>query len=322
MILLGMNGSLCVFKSQMQRTKTGRREFRWGCAAILLGICLCLGQSPSALGDEPSESENQIRTAVKSYVDAFNRHDPKETAAHWTPTGEFVLPSGDKLVGRDKIAEEFTAYFAEAKDVRVEIAEPTIEFLSPNVAVETGSATVIRPDQEPHSSEYVAIHTLTPEGWKMDSVRETEAAEPSPQNENLQELEWMVGRWVDSSEEATVETVCRWTKNHSFLTRSFKVFVEGRADAEGTQIIGWDPRLQLIRSWSFTAEGGFGVGAWSREGDRWTIQTAIVDPEGKQGAFSVVMEKLDENSFQLSTTGRELDGELMPNIDPVTVVRQ
>jgi hypothetical protein len=156
----------------------------------------------------------------------------------------------------------------------------------------------------------------------MDSVREAETAEPTPQNEKLQELDWMVGTWVDASDDATVETVCRWTKNHSFLTRSFKVFVEGRVDAEGTQVIGWDPRNETIRSWSFGAEGGFGVGAWSREGDRWTIRTMTVLPDGRQGSFSVVIDKLDENSFEFSTVGREIDGELMPNIDPVIVVRK
>ncbi len=153
----------------------------------------------------------------------------------------------------------------------VEVAEPSIDFLSPNVAVETGSAVVVQPEQEAVSSEYVAIHMRTPDGWKMDSVRETEAAESTSPNDKLQELDWMVGSWIDESEGTSIQTTCRWTKNHSFLTRSFKVYVEGRVDAAGTQVVGWDPVNETIRSWSFTSDGGFGVGAWSREGDRWSF---------------------------------------------------
>ena len=290
----------------------------------ILSISSWLIFSSVSLADEPSADELAIRQAIQSYSDAFNRHDAGAVAEHWSPTGEFVLPSGSSLRGREEIAKEFTAYFAETPDVRVEVAEPSIEFLSPNVAVETGSAVVLFPDQEPVSSEYVAIHMKTPQGWKMDSVREVEAAESSPHNEHLQELDWMIGSWVDESESSDirVDTVCRWTKNHSFMTRSFKVFVEGRADAEGTQVIGWDPRNETIRSWGFTSEGGFGVGAWSRDGNRWSVSTINVMPDGRKGSFTAIFEKLDDNSFEFSTVGREIEGELMPNIDPVVVVRK
>ena len=290
---------------------------------VCLSCWLVFG-SHLSVADEPSPDELAIRKAIQSYTDAFNRHDAQAVSEHWSPTGEFVMPSGSILKGREQIAEDFTAYFAETPQVRVEVAEPALEFLSPNVAVETGSAVVMLPDEEPVSSEYVAIHMRTPEGWKMDSVREVEAAESTAQNEHLQELEWMIGSWVDESEsqDIRIETVCRWTKNHSFMTRNFKVLVEGRANAEGSQVIGWDPRNETIRSWGFTSEGGFGVGAWSRDGDRWSVRTMNVLPDGRQGSFTAIFEKLDDNSFEFSTVGREIEGELMPNIEPVTVVRQ
>ncbi|HEY6563061.1 MAG TPA: nuclear transport factor 2 family protein [Pirellulaceae bacterium] len=285
---------------------------------------LVAGISGGVVADEPTPDGRAIQTAIQSYTEAFNRHDAQALADHWTANGEFVMPSGVTLIGRDKIAKEFQAYFAEAPEVRMELAEPSIDFLSPNVAMESGSATVLQPNQDPATTEYVAIHTRTSSGWKMDSVRETDAAEPTSIGKELQQLEWMVGSWVDTSEEegVTVETTCRWTKNHSFLTRSYKVFVEGRADAEGTQVIAWDPRNETIRSWLFDVDGGFGVGAWSQDGDTWNIRTLTVLPDGRQGSFTVILEKVDDNSFQLSTIGREIDGEVMPNIEPVTVVRK
>jgi uncharacterized protein (TIGR02246 family) len=285
-------------------------------------LLLLVGIAPVVRAEEPSADELAIRKTIQSYADAFNRHDAEAVAAHWTSTGEFALPSGRILVGRPQILEEFTAYFHDAKDVRVEVAKPSIEFLSPNVAVETGAATVVQSQQEPVHSEYVAIHTRTAEGWKMDSVRELESSAEMAPHEQLNELNRMVGKWVDASDDASIETTCRWTKNHSFLTRSFKVYVEGRVDATGTQVVGWDPQRKTIRSWSFSSDGAFGVGAWSREGDRWSVATSTVLPDGRQGTFTAIFDKLDDNTFELSTVGRELDGELMPNIDPVKVVRQ
>ncbi len=82
----------------------------------LSGLLLAIAQGVFA--EEPSADELAIRKAVQSYTDAFNRHDAQAVAAHWTNTGEFVLPSGTTLKGRAQIAEEFTAYFAEAQNVK------------------------------------------------------------------------------------------------------------------------------------------------------------------------------------------------------------
>lgn len=285
--------------------------------------CLCVGLAHGVAAQElRSVDEKAIRQAVQSYTDAYNRHDANALADHWTSTGEFVMPTGQALQGREQIAKEFAAYFAEDKSLRLEIAGAAIDFLSPNVAVDTGSAVVISADQEPVQSEFVAVHVRTPEGWKLDSVRETESAETTIQNEKLQELDWMIGSWLDESEAASIQTHCHWTKNRSFLVRTFKVYVEGRVDAAGTQVVGWDPRHQTIRSWSFTSDGGFGAGAWSREGNRWMVRTTNVDPEGRRGSFTAIFDKVDDNTFEFSTVGREVDGQLMPNIDPVRIVRQ
>ena len=75
--------------------------------------------------------------------------------------------------------------------------------------------------------------------------------------EALDQLDWMIGTWTDGDENTTVRTVCEWAKNHTFITRSFKAFVDGKIDLEGTQVIGWDPAAGRIRSWVFDSDGGF-----------------------------------------------------------------
>ena len=61
------------------------------------------------------------------------------------------------------------------------------------------------------------------------------------QTSALDELAWMVGKWVDEGEDATITTDCSWTHNGKFLSRSFQVRSSGEVTLEGTQVIGWDP---------------------------------------------------------------------------------
>lgn len=59
--------------------------------------------------------------------------------------------------------------------------------------------------------------------------------------EQLRELEWLIGRWLDQDDKATVATECNGTKNNNFITRSFTIQVRDRIDMAGMQIIGADP---------------------------------------------------------------------------------
>ncbi len=291
---------------------------------LLLFTVALRAQEPAAEPDapKPNPEKAKIQKAIDSYVDSFNKADPKAVAAHWTAEGEFITPAGKALRGQKQLHEEFKAYFAETKNAKLELLGTAIDFLSPSVAVETGVARVIAAEAEPNDTEYEAIHVKTADGWKMDSVREQESIQTATHYEQLKQLEWMVGEWVDSDEHATIETVCRWTKNQNFLSRTFRVYVEDRIDLEGTQVIGWDPALQTIRSWVFDSEGGFGVGLWSHEGNQWTVRGLRVLPDGRRGSTTTVTQFVDENTFTLRTIGRQIDGELMPNIGPIKVVRK
>ena len=148
----------------------------------------------------------EVRDAITSYVDAFNKHDAKAVAAHWTENGEFITPAGNQIQGRANLEKEFTEYFAEAKDATLEIGEPELQLLSPGVVVEHGAALVVASDRDPIETDYEAIHVKTSAGWKMDSVREKEFVRPQSNYEHLQQLEWMIGRWVDADDPTTIET--------------------------------------------------------------------------------------------------------------------
>ena len=290
---------------------------------LLVGMSV-LGLTAFAQEAEEAESPEiaAVQEKIQSYVEAFNKHDAAAVASHWTEEGEFITPTGDAIQGRANLEKDFTAYFAEAKDAKLEIGQPTLQLLSPGVVVEHGTALVIASDREPLETDYEVIHVNTADGWKMDSVREKEFVRPQSNYDQLQQLEWMIGEWVDADDDAVIETNCQWTKNNNFITRSYRVYVEDRVDLEGTQVIGWDASIGKIRSWVFDSDGGFGVGVWSNNGNRWTVQAVRVLPDGKRGSVTTVTEVVDENTLKVHTVGREVDGELLPNIGPITVVRK
>jgi len=149
------------------------------------------------------------------------------------------------------------------------------------------------------------------------AVKQT-ATQTSP----LEDLAWMVGRWVDVGEDSTVSTNCSWTRNRKFLTQSFSIAVGGQVSMDGTQVIGWDPIEKRIRSWTFDSEGGFGEGRWIKDGNRWLVKTSFVLASGERASSLSVFTYVDADSFRWQSIGREVAGELQPNIPEVTVVRQ
>ncbi len=203
-----------------------------------------------------------------------------------------------------------------------------IKFLSPNVAVESGTAYIIRPKEKPDESTYSALFVKREGKWLLDRVSEEETAAPSPPPqtgyEHLKELEWMIGSWVDNDEDdrATIQTDCAWTKNKNFMTRSFAVVVRDQVNMAGMQIIGWDPVAKQIRSWVFDSDGGFAEGKWKRKGDHWVIQQTGTLPDGRKSSAVNIIKKIDNDSFTWQTVQRSVDGDLLPDVEEITIVRK
>ncbi|MFO0905372.1 MAG: SgcJ/EcaC family oxidoreductase [Pirellulales bacterium] len=262
-----------------------------------------------------------IRAAVKSYTEAYNRGDAKAVAEHWSETAEWVSPSGQKIRGRALIEKALAGMFAELKGMKVELSEPTVRLVTSEVAVEEGTATVVVPGETPTASSYIAIHVKKDGKWKLDSVRETELAVEQFQRDGLDQLEWLVGEWVDNGPKSSVETTVSWSKNGAFLTAIFRVTTSEGEDLEGTQIIGWDPVARSIRSWMFDSDGGFGEGKWRQQGDRWIVSFSQTLADGSEATSTNIYQRVDDDSYLWQSIDRRLDGQPLPDIKEVKVVR-
>lgn len=267
-----------------------------------------------------ADDEAAIRAAIQAYVSAFNRGDASAIGQLWSETGEWINPSGKRIVGRAAIEADMKDYFAEG-GAQIEVVDPKIRFLAPTVATEEGNVRVTRRGQLPTDATYIAIHVKANDQWKLDSVRETEIPKEPSNFEHLQELEWMIGTWVDEDEEARIETKCQWTKNRNFMTRSFVLAVDGKIDLEGTQVIGYDAANDQIRSWIFDSAGGFGTSTWTRDGNDWIIKNSQTLQDGSRASSLNIIRYIDDNTCTWESMGREVDGELLPSIEAVQVVR-
>ena len=88
------------------------------------------------------------------------------------------------------------------------------------------------------------------------------------------------------------------------------------------QIIGWDAAAKQIRSWTFDSDGGFSEGQWTHKDDRWFVQKKGVLDDGGRATAVNILRRIDDNTFTIQSVSRTIDGELLPNIDEVRVVRQ
>jgi uncharacterized protein (TIGR02246 family) len=281
-----------------------------------------LASAMGAEADRQAADEATIRKAVESYVATFNQGDAKALAAMWSPEAVYTNPlSGEQVVGREAIEKQFAAIFAAAKNTKLEAKTASVQFVSPNVAVEQGTAKVIRPEQAPAESEYTAVYVKRDGQWLLDRVTEEDVPVVPSHYEQLKELQWMIGRWVDQDDDATVVTECNWAKNNNFITRSFTVQIRDRIDMAGMQVIGWDASTKQIRSWVFDSDGGFGQATWKKK-NRWYVQQSGVLADGRKSSSVNIITYVDDNTCTLQSVNRTVDGELLPNIDEVKIVKE
>jgi hypothetical protein len=125
---------------------------------------------------------------------------------------------------------------------------------------------------------------LIPEEIKMSCVSTLVLAvsavvgqldESGSTSENLKELQFFVGEWKlegeDAGQKVTGEMKAEWINDKSFVLARL---VSNRADGvqmHSTEIIGWDPLKEEIRSWGFGGLGGYGQLNWKKDGDKWIM---------------------------------------------------
>ena len=178
--------------------------------------------------------------------------------------------------------------------------------------VEEGTVRVVRPGEAPTDSTYIAVHAKKNGQWNLESVRETSLPEPDP-HEQLKQLEWFVGEWVDESPTEVVEHRCWWSEDGHYLLGKFVVQWEGLPTMKGDLRIGWDPLTRQIKSWIFDTEGGYAEGLWTRTGDRWVVKLNGVRPDGSTASATNLYVPVRRDQIQFSSVDRMVGGQQEPD---------
>jgi hypothetical protein len=147
------------------------------------------------------------------------------------------------------------------------------------------------------------------------------AIEPATPENPLHTLDWLVGNWAGTTERGEVEFGCKFSKNNAFLVRSFRIMNPSEGPMAGMQVVAWDPAKEMIRSWTFDSEGGFGEDTWTQSEDRYTMRSVYTLADGGTCSAINVMTYVDDNTFHWKSTNREIDGELQPDTAEIVVSR-
>jgi uncharacterized protein (TIGR02246 family) len=272
---------------------------------------------------DQSVDEAAIRKMVASYVQAFNSHNAESLADHWSPDAVYLNRStGEEVVGRPAIAEQFRVLLEEQPELKLEVNVESIQFISPTVAVEHGRTRLLSPNAEPEEIDYTAVNVKRDGKWLLDRVTDKISEVDPSHYDQLKELEWMVGEWTGTADNAEIELECNWTKNRNFMTRAFKMSLDDGTDFSGMQVIGWDPAAKTIRSWTFDSKGTFAEATWEQHGGRWFLRNRGTLPDGRTATMINVMKQVDADSFTWRTIERTAGSELLPNIDEIQLVRR
>jgi len=72
----------------------------------------------------------------------------------------------------------------------------------------------------------------------------------------------------------------------------------------------------------FDSDGGFGEGTWSKHENSWVVKFNQVLSDGRRASATNVYTLVDGSTFTWKSIGRKVDGQFMPNIDEVKMVRK
>ncbi len=271
-----------------------------------------------------SPDEVAVDKTAQALAKAYNQHDAKAFAAVFTAEGEYIDEAGAIYHGRTAIETEF-AHFMEANpDMTIQIQLQTIRLVAPGIIAADGSTQFTR--SKDHSAvvgRCSLICTKDGNNWMVASLRETAAPAAHPtHHEQLQQLEWMLGEWIDEGSQSRVHFSCRWDSSGNFLHRDFEVHTAAGKTITGTQRIGYDSLNGLLKSWAFDSEGGYADGYWQHDGQSWILNSTGVSADGRVASGSSVYTVVDKNRISFHSVDRIVGGERIPDLVEVTIVRK
>ncbi len=227
-------------------------------------------------------------------------------------------------VGRESIVQMFQEVFESSPEAVIdEIQIERVRRISDTVALEEG---IVRssesPDGPKHRSRYVALHTKGDDGsWRINTLKDY-PRESEGRREQLNQLAWLVGEWVNENQDSVVHTRCGWSDDGNYLLREFTLQTLDGGEMKGVQRIGWDPVHKKLRSWTFDSQGGFFTGLWTKDDRQWLLSSAGVTAEGETITATSVYTVIDDEMITWQYRSLIVGGDVRGDSEPVTMVKR
>jgi uncharacterized protein (TIGR02246 family) len=273
----------------------------------------------------PRAEEKPIRDLVDAFAKAYSAPDLKALATYFTDEANVIDSAGETTRGKPAIMDMYASSFEENPRLHLESKVQEIQFVTADVARVEGQTRLSTDAGD--ATEFTRVSSLLVKRdgkWLVAEIREYPApVEDVSSYDRLKELEWMVGDWVDESENVKASSYIRWADNNSFLIRTYQVEVTGEKASSGTVFIGWDPQTGQIKSWLFDSNGGHGVGLWTRTGEKeWVVKAQGVLRDGRPTSATQIHAILNKDSVKTSSIDRIIGGQIAPDIADVVMVRK
>jgi uncharacterized protein (TIGR02246 family) len=269
--------------------------------------------------------EKPVREALRAFSQAYNAGDAKALAALFADAAMVVDPSGSETQGKAAIGDMYAQSLRDAPGLKLESEAERVRFLAPEIARIEGRSRIFSPTG--NTSQFTRFTALVIQNdgkWRVAELVEQSAPlnDVTPY-ERLQELEWMVGDWVDESGGDKVTVNVRWADKQSYLIRTYSVETRGEKAHSGTMFIGWEPSTEQIKSWVFDSEGGHGEGAWTRaSANQWVVKSSGVLHDGRPSSATHIHTVLNKDSVKTNSIDRIIGGQIAPDILDVVMVRR
>jgi len=264
----------------------------------------------SDLDDELVAAE--VRGMLLEYLRAFRSRDAAAVAACWSESADNrSLDSGEETHGREQVQQVFQTLFEEDSSAEIDLDIQEIRPLGGDVAVVDGISQLSFSTGDATASRFSAIVMKKDGRWMLESVREaaTELPETS-RGYAIRRVGEFAGRWESVTGRQDVSTHAFWTAGGGFLVRSHTMQA-ATGDREITEIIGWDPVRQGIRSWSFTSDGGFAEGSWTLDDDHFDVMLDGTTADGAIVTGRLTITRLGPDDLVTEMEGTAI-AELLP----------
>lgn len=264
----------------------------------------------SDLDDELVAAE--VRGMLLEYLRAFRSRDAAAVAACWSESADNrSLDSGEETHGREQVEQVFQTLFEEDSSAEIDLDIQEIRPLGGGVAVVDGISQLSFSTGDATASRFSAIVMKKDGRWMLESVREaaTELPETS-RGYAIRRVGEFAGRWESVTGRQDVSTHAFWTAGGGFLVRSHTMQAD-TGDREITEIIGWDPVRQGIRSWSFASDGGFAEGSWTLDDDHFDVMLDGTTADGEIVTGRLTITRLGPDDLVTEMEGTAI-AELLP----------